>query len=171
MPASKGEMINKVVLPGNDCFGCGHDNEHGLKIEVFRDGDQEQLVGHFKPKAHMTGFPGITHGGVIYTALDCLASWAPTILMPEIKAAWILRSAEIKYLRPAHEALPLILSASIPKRTKIWKPVVVQTKAHDEEGVLLVEGLFKVVPLTPEKLKTIAGIDRLPENWQGLLSG
>ncbi len=162
-------MINKLVLPGNDCFGCGHENEHGLQIEVFRDGDQERLIGHFKPKAHMIGFPGITHGGAVYTALDCLASWTPTILIPEMKAAWILRSAEIKYLQPAHAALPLTLSASIPKAEKPWKPVVVHTKAHNEEGILLVAGRFKVVPLASEKLRMIAGIDQLPDNWRRLL--
>lgn len=169
MAPSEKEIINKVVLPGNNCFGCGHENEHGLRIEVFRNGNEAQLIGHFKPKAHMIGFPGITHGGAVYTAMDCLASWAPTILIPEIKAAWILRSAEMKYLRPAHAALPLTLFASIPKTAKTWKPIVVQTTVHNEKGILFVKGSFKVVPLSPEKLKQVAGIDRLPKNWQDLL--
>ncbi len=170
MTSSKNEVINKTILRNNNCFGCGHDNEHGLQIEVFRhDEHPDRLIGYFKPKAHMIGFPGITLGGVIYTALDCLACWSPTILKPEMKAAWILRSVEIKYLRPAHAASPLTLSAMIPKPTKAWKPLVVQTTVLNEEGILLVEGSFKVVPLAPAKLKKIAGIDQLPENWGSIL--
>lgn len=170
MTSNHNEAINRTFLPGNNCFGCGHDNEHGLQIEVFRDENhQEQLLGHFHPKPHMIGFPGITHGGAIYTALDCLASWTPTVLRSEMKAAWILRSVEIKYLRPAHVAQPLTLSAKIPKIKKDWKPLVVETTVHNETGLLLVEGSFKVVPLTPEKLKTIANMNELPDNWRRLL--
>ena len=153
-------------------------------IEVFRDEVQEDhLIGRFQPKAHMTGFPGITHGGSIYTAIDCLASWTPTVLIPEVKAAWILRSAEIKYLSPAHVGLALILSAKIAKATwiqksgskekimpKKWKPILVRTTAHNEEGILLVEASFKLVPLTAEKLKSVAGIAQLPDNWSHLLN-
>lgn len=170
MTLNESEMINRYFLPGNDCFGCGHENEHGLQITVFRDHKhQDHLLGHFKPKAHMVGFPGITHGGAIYTALDCLASWAPTILKPEMKAAWMLRSAEIKYLRPSHPGSVLTLRALMPKTTKTWRPLVVQTTAHNEAGDLLIKGNFKVVPLPPEKLKAIAGLDELPENWRRLL--
>ncbi len=170
MTSNQEEMINRHFLPGNDCFGCGHENEHGLQIAVFRDDQhQDRLIAQFTPKAHMIGFPGITHGGVIYTALDCLASWAPTILRSEIKAAWMLRSAEIKYLRPAHAGSNLMLSAAITKQTKNWRPIVVQTTVHNDAGLLLVEASFKVVPLTPEKLKELAGLEELPENWRRLL--
>jgi len=36
----------------------------------------------------------------------------------------------------------------------------------DEDGRLLAEGRFKVVPLTPERLKTVSGIEQIPENWR-----
>ncbi len=117
----------------------------------------------------MIGFPGITHGGVIYTALDCLASWTPTILRSKMKAAWILHSANIRYLRPAREGMPLFLTASIKQEGKQWEPVVVRTRARDEDGRLLAEGRFKVVPLTPERLKTVSGIEQIPENWRRFL--
>lgn len=71
-------MLNKSLLPDNHCFGCGHENANGLKIEVSRDPENEnRVIVTFQPENHMIGFPGMTHGGVIYTALDCLASWSP----------------------------------------------------------------------------------------------
>ncbi|MFQ5588145.1 MAG: PaaI family thioesterase, partial [Nitrospiria bacterium] len=135
------QVLNRVLLEDNDCFGCGHLNPRGLKIEVGRDPEHEhRLVGVFHPTEDMTGFPGITHGGAIYTALDCLASWTPTILLSEIKAAWILRSAEIRYLRPAPPARPIMLSARIKGEVQQGKPVVVHAKACGEGEALLAEG-------------------------------
>lgn len=163
-------VINKVLLPENACFGCGHDNAMGLKIEVYRDPeDENRLIGRLHPRDHMIGFPGMTHGGVIYTALDCLASWTPTLLRSEMKAAWVLRSAEMKYLRPAHIGNTLLISAYIAKETKMWRPIVVQAEARDQKENLLTVGHFKLVPLTSEKLKAVAGINHLPENWRRLL--
>ncbi len=165
------KAINTLVLPGNDCFGCGHDNPSGLKISVFRDPENtERLIGTFRTTPQMNGFPNITHGGAIYTALDCLASWTPTLLRPVIKAAWVLRSSEMRYLLPAHTGMQLSLSAWIAEETKPWKPLLVQAEARDAKGKLLTEGRFKMVPLSPEKLRKVAGIDRLPENWQRLLN-
>jgi len=162
--------LNTIVLPGNDCFGCGHDNPGGLKIEVFRDPENgERLIGTFRSAAHMNGFPNITHGGAIYTALDCLASWTPTVLRPAVKAAGVLRSAEMRYRLPLHTGMCVSLAAWITEETKPWKPVVVQAEARDAEGKLLTAGQFKMAPLSPERLREVAGIDRLPENWRRLL--
>lgn len=163
-------MINRDMLPGNDCFGCGHHNPKGLKIEISRDPDNgNRLVGIFHPSGDTIGFPGIIHGGAIYTAMDCLAAWIPTILLSKVKTAWILRSASIRYLRPALEKRTVLLSGYIAQEGKKGAPVAVNTEARDTEGGLLAEGRFKVVPLPLERFKEVAGIEQLPENWKYLL--
>jgi len=164
------EQINRDLLEENDCFGCGHLNKHGLKIAVFRDAkDKTRLLGQLDAKPHMTGFPGMTHGGVIYTALDCLASWTPTILLSEMKAAWILQSANIRYLRPALKVGAIALSAIIKAEVPAWQPVAVQAEARDEKGALLARGRFKMVPLSADRFKKVAGLKKIPENWRPLL--
>ena len=141
------EAINIRLLPGNDCFGCGHDNPAGLKIEIFRDPENAaRLIGVFQARAHMNGFPNITHGGAIYTALDCLASWTPTLLRSATKAAWVLRSSEMRYRLPAHTGMSVSLAAWIVEETTPWKPLVVQAQARNPEGKILSEGRFKMVP-------------------------
>ncbi|NOY83355.1 MAG: PaaI family thioesterase [Nitrospirae bacterium] len=163
-------LINKELLEDNDCFGCGHVNEHGLKIAVFRDSeDDTRLLGRLDAKTHMTGFPGMMHGGVIYTALDCLSSWVPTILLAEIRAAWVLRSATIKYLRPVLGTKLIDLSAKIEASVPAWQAVSVQAEARNAAGKLLVSGRFKMVPLSLDRFKNVAGLDELPLNWQRLL--
>jgi acyl-coenzyme A thioesterase PaaI-like protein len=161
----KTEIVNEELFPGNTCFGCGLDNPLGLKVEIYRDGEkQDQLVGIFDPPDHMTGFPGITHGGVIYTALDCIAAWVPTALRRETKAIWILRSATVKYHKAAHGGESLRLRGVIEQEGRQWEPMVVHAEARNCDGELLAEGTFKVIPLPVDKFKQVSGLDHIPEN-------
>jgi acyl-coenzyme A thioesterase PaaI-like protein len=158
--------LSTESLPENVCFGCGQDNPNGLGIAVFRDPkDPKRILGKFDPQDYMIGFPGITHGGTIYTALDCMASWCGMVLR-KTKAMWILRSATMKYHRPAFQGRPISLSATIEaENDDEWKAIAVRAEARDPEGNLLAEGNFKVIPVSPEKFKAMTGIDELPENW------
>lgn len=84
-------LLSTHALPGNVCFGCGPENANGLGVSIFRDpGDPKRILGEFRPREHMIGFPGITHGGAIYTALDCMATWSGMVLR-KTKALWVLR--------------------------------------------------------------------------------
>lgn len=158
-----------LSLPGNVCFGCGHENPIGLRISVYRDPKApHRILGEFDPGPHMIGFPGITHGGAIYTALDCMATWSGMVLRGT-KAMWILRSATMKYHRPAFQNKPISLSAAIEKEGAEWEAIEVRAEARDSEGNLLADGIFKVIPVAPEKFKAMTGIDKLPEGWANWL--
>ena len=165
-------ILNRDLLPHNECFGCGLENPSGLQIEITRDPTSERtLRGRFTPSPGMVGFPGITHGGAIYTALDCLSTWVSTVLGPNRRAGWLLRSATTTYHRPAPTGEPLTLIGSIKQQAGPWEPVVVHTEARRADGELCVEAEFKVVPLSTEKLTAVAGIPELPANWRAFLSG
>jgi len=164
------EALSDALLPGNECFGCGLKNPDGLKIRVYRDsGNAARLLGEFEPTARMAGFPGITHGGAIFTALDCMASWAGMILRPRPKAMWVLRSASVKYRQPALQQAPLRLSAEIAEQGDVWDPIVVRAEARDSRDRRLVEGLFNVIPLPPDRFRKLVGISEMPDNWSAWL--
>ena len=163
-------LLNRDLLPDNRCFGCGLHNPHGLRIEVSGDAPREgELRARFAPTPEMTGFPGITHGGAIYTALDCLSTWVAAVLGPNPGAAWILRSGSVTYHRPAREGEPLDLYGSIKEAAGSWEPLTVATRAVRSDGEVCVTAEFKVVPLPPEKLKSIAGLEEIPANWKAFL--
>ena len=165
-------IINRDLLAENTCFGCGLENRAGLRIEVFRDpGTDGTLRARFIPTGDMVGFPGITHGGAIYTALDCLSTWVSTLLGPNRRAAWVLRSANTVYHNPAPAGEPLSLVGWIENQAGSWDPLTVRAEARRADGALCVEGVFKVVPLSEDRLMEIAGIDHLPDNWRAFLSG
>lgn len=158
-------LLSTELLPGNACFGCGQENPNGLRVAVFRDPENpKRILGEFDPQNYMIGFPGITHGGAIYTALDCMATWSG-MLLRKTKAIWMLRSATMKYHRPAFQGNPISLSAVIEKEEDAWKAIEVRAEARNSEGNLLAEGRFKVIPVSPEKFKAMTGIDELPKGW------
>ena len=155
----------ELVLAENVCFGCGEANERGLNISVYLDPDTPGVLhGEFRPGPDIIGVPGITHGGLVYTAMDCMATWSGMALK-RTKAMWVLRSATTKYHRPALQGHPISLVASIEEEGGEWDAIDVRIDARNSEDALLVEGRFKVIPLPPEKFKELTGIDDLPRGW------
>ena len=164
-------MLNRDLLPENTCFGCGHANHAGLRIEIVRDDTSaDMLRGCFVPTMDMAGFPGITHGGAVYTALDCLSTWVATLLGPNRTAGWLLRQATTTYHKPAPAGEKLTLTGRIREQGGAWDALIVHTEARRADGALCVEGDFKVIPVSPEKLAQLTGVREIPENWKYFLS-
>ena len=155
----------ELVLAENVCFGCGEANERGLNVSVFLDPAAPGVLrGEFRPGPDIIGVPGITHGGLVYTAMDCMATWSGMALK-RTKAMWVLRSATTTYHRPALQGDPISLSASIEEEGGEWDAIEVRIEARNSEDDLLVEGRFKVIPLPPDKFKALTGIHDLPRGW------
>ncbi len=53
----------------NDCFVCGRNNPHGLRMTFYDDGHQTVISDYAVPEAYQ-GYPGIVHGGVVAAMLD-----------------------------------------------------------------------------------------------------
>src|SRR5262245_33598600 len=165
-------ILNRELLVDNTCFGCGPENTRSRGVQMYRDPPSApHLQARFTPTEHMAGFPSITHGGAIYTALDCLSTWIVTLLGPNRGAAWLLRSAQTTYHKPAATGSPLTLTGRIREQGGPWDPVVVRTEARREDGALCVETEFKVIPLAQDKFLKVAGLQQLPPNWRAFLSG
>jgi len=52
-----------------------------------------------------------------------------------------------------------------------WEAIEVRVEAHTAEDQLLAEGLFKVIPLPPEKFKDLARMDEFPAGWNDWFEG
>jgi acyl-coenzyme A thioesterase PaaI-like protein len=62
------ESTTKYVSP-TTCFACGADNLRGLHLH-FQMNEKEEMIAEWTPEAHLEGFTGIIHGGIISTVLD-----------------------------------------------------------------------------------------------------
>jgi uncharacterized protein (TIGR00369 family) len=70
--------VKKVINPyiGTDngnCFGCSPDNEQGLQMEFYEQG--EYVISDWNPKKHLSGFKNVLHGGIQTTIHDEIACW------------------------------------------------------------------------------------------------
>jgi len=108
------------AMPGDVCFGCGDDNERGLKIHSYWDGDEG--VCQWQPKKHHEGWDGVTCGGIIATLIDChcmATAMATAIrnedrpLMSEPYYRFATGMLNIKYLAPTPNDKKLELRAHV----------------------------------------------------------
>ncbi len=70
----KPKSLQETLAPQNRCFGCGHSNEKGLRLQSFVEG--QKLVAQFEPQSHHEAFAGVLNGGIIGSLLDCHCNWA-----------------------------------------------------------------------------------------------
>lgn len=52
------------------CFGCGVDNECGLRLELKFDPDTQTAYGDYVATQRFEGIPNIIHAGIVTAMLD-----------------------------------------------------------------------------------------------------
>lgn len=160
--------LNEELLKGNTCFGCGPDNPDGLRIRIFRDpGNASRLVGTYQPRAAQTGFPQIVHGGLQFTALDCMAAWTVLILRQPGKMMPITRSAATRFLTPATLGTELALSSEVIREAASPRePLLIRGAIRDPAGVVLTEIDFEYLLLPQERFMKAVGLKAMPDSYR-----
>ncbi len=127
-------MSGRARVDGRRCFVCGPENPIGLGIEFgLRD---DRCVAEFTPGENHVGFDGVTHGGIIYSALD------------DVMANWLyLRGArgytarcEVRYRAHVGVGEPVRLEARLVRRKR--RMVVLEGRVcRAADGAVLAEAL------------------------------
>lgn len=142
--------MKKIVNPyrGNDsynCFGCAPDNEFGLKMDFFEEGDE--IVCLWKPQTHFTGYNDILHGGIQATLIDEIASW---VVFVKLKTGGFTINLNVDYRNQVHiNKGDITLRASLKEMKKNIAHVSVSL--FDGEGICGSEGIAQYFTL-PEKI-------------------
>ena len=111
-------------LPEFDCFGCGPANRHGLRIKSFWDPEDEGVaVCQWKPRSHHSaGFPNVTNGGIITTAIDSHCIWTATatayraedrVLASDPLIVFVTKAIQVEFLKPTPMDRSMILRARV----------------------------------------------------------
>lgn len=82
-------------LDGYHCFGCSPENECGLKMSFYVDGDA--VVSEWQPQRHFIGYENVLHGGVQASLADEAASW---YIFVKEETAGVTRNISVDYLKP-----------------------------------------------------------------------
>ena len=94
------------------CFGCGPNNPHGLKLHFAREGDS--VVTTFTPRSGLDGPPGMLHGGLQATLCDEVAGWALVGLLGRMG---FTTSMSVRYMRPVRLDEPVDVRARIASQS------------------------------------------------------
>jgi acyl-coenzyme A thioesterase PaaI-like protein len=131
-----------------------------LRIKIYRESD-DALTGTFTPRDTQAGFPQIVHGGVQFTALDCMAGWSCLVLRAQgQKAVPLTKSASMRYLRPVRIGASYMLRADIVEGLKI------KTAILDGEKNVLSEAEFDYILMPQDRFKKAVGINEMPEGYR-----
>lgn len=164
------EALNETMLKGNNCFGCGPENPDGLRIRIFEDGaNPNRLVGDYTPRGTQAGFPAIVHGGLQFTALDCMAAWTIFGRRGAERFMPLTHSATARYRRPAPIGESLRLSAEVISTTpakdssRAEQSLKIHTELRTVGDDLLTTIEFDYVALPEAIFRKMMGLDQLPE--------
>lgn len=108
----------------NHCFGCGPNNEKGLRIKSFWDGDDS--VCTFRPSPeHAAGPKRYLNGGIIATIIDChgICTAVADLYRAEGReigtepSLWcVTGTLSVRYMAPVPIDRPVELRATIVER-------------------------------------------------------
>ncbi|MFC2047958.1 PaaI family thioesterase [Chloroflexota bacterium] len=113
------------------CFGCGQNNPIGLKLDFHRDGKIARA--EFTPTELYQGWPGLIHGGIMICLLDEAMAYAS--LFEGITC--VTAKMQIKLGRPASINEPLVITASVTKKTR--KLVEAKATVSLRDGTMIAE--------------------------------
>lgn len=135
----------KTGDPGYQCFGCSPNNEIGLRLEFWEEG--EYVIAKWMPRQSLAGFRDVLHGGIQATLLDELASW---VVQTCCKTVGVTASMEITYRRPV-----LVSAGEISLRGRVkdagTRMATIETELYGNDGKLCATAVVKYFLFNAEK--------------------
>jgi len=118
------------------CWGCGKNNEHGLQLKSYWEGDE--VVAAWTPKDYHLAFPGVLNGGIIATLIDCHCTGTANAAAHRTADSndhsfHVTASVFVKFLKPTPMDRPVTLRARIKETGERWTKVTCSLYSGDTE--------------------------------------
>jgi acyl-coenzyme A thioesterase PaaI-like protein len=125
----------------NRCFVCGPANPVGLRLQ-FRLDDQDVCRSEFVPGPDHGGYDQLTHGGIVFSALDdVMANW---MFLKGVRAH--TARCEIRYRQPLAIGTRVLLEGRLVRQKgKVAFLEGRMLKADDGSVVAETEASFMIV--------------------------
>jgi acyl-coenzyme A thioesterase PaaI-like protein len=139
-------MSDTLQLDASHCFVCGPSNPVGLQLTFAleeRAGQEQVCVASFTPGPHHCGYDDITHGGILYSALDdIMANW----MFLQGQRMYTAR-CEIRYLQPLPVGTRVRLEGRcVSQRRRLAQMTGVAIRADTEQKVAKCTATFITQP-------------------------
>jgi uncharacterized protein (TIGR00369 family) len=117
--SKKENLIKLPHIEGINCFGCGHSNPVGLKMDFFAD---ETFVYSWLTLAdHFCSYDKYVHGGIVATVLDEIMTWAALYFM---KKFVLTKSININYLKTVYTDIEIRVEGKVCERLSEKKVIM-----------------------------------------------
>lgn len=129
--------MSELRSDANRCFVCGKSNPIGLKLEFRLEDDV--CRAEYTPLPEHCGYDGVTHGGIIFSALDdVMANW---IFLKGIRA--YTAKCDIRYKAELPTGTPVRLEGRcIRERGRLVMMQGVMSRADNGDIVAETEASF-----------------------------
>jgi len=131
--------MSDLRTDANTCFVCGPGNPDGLQL-VFRLED-DFCLSEFTPGKNHCGYDGVTHGGLIFSALDdVMANW---IFLKGIRA--YTAKCEIRYKAPLPTGTAVkLIGECLKQKARLVQMKGTMVRADDGTTVAETEASFMI---------------------------
>jgi uncharacterized protein (TIGR00369 family) len=137
------DIVRLEPHPANKCFGCGGDNEAGMKLVFEQDMARRRIVGRFVLGPRYQGSGGMAHGGVIALLLD--EAMGKLNRFHAVTA--VTAELHVEYLRPVDGEREILVEAFEAEQK--GRNLFYVGEVRDEAGQLLARGKGRFVTITP----------------------
>lgn len=145
--------MKKILNPwqgmeGYRCFGCAPDNEYGLRMEFYENGDE--IVSVWKPSPPYQGWINTLHGGIQATLADEISGW---FVFRKYQTSGVTSKMEIRYLKPIYTTdSKIVLRASLKRECR--NLVEVAVGIYNEQEILCSEAVCTYFLFSQEKARS-----------------
>ncbi len=141
------KSLQETFAPDGICFGCGVQNEKGLRIKSFAGG--EETICEWHGEAHHQAFPGMLSGGIVGTLLDCHSNWTAAHFLMKKNGktepdCTVTANYAVKLLRPTPADATIYLKARVVESSEDRATVEAELIA-DDKVCATCRGLFVAV--------------------------
>ncbi|MBT3390063.1 MAG: PaaI family thioesterase [Chloroflexi bacterium] len=132
-----------------NCFVCGVENEHGLKLNFYETAPGEISVDYIVPE-HFQGYPGVVHGGIVASLVDEVLGRVHMGSKPENPRFMYTVKLSVQYRKnvPTGEPIKIVGYAEESKR----RTAKSTAKIFNAAGEILAEAEAVLVNVPAEKL-------------------
>ena len=151
--------MKKIINPwkgleGYNCFGCAPNNEAGIKMEFYEDGDE--VVSIWKPRPEYQGWINTLHGGIQAVLMDEICAW---VILRKLQTTGVTSKMETRYRKPVSTTdSHIVLRASIKEVKR--NIVIIEAKLYNKDGEVCTEAVCTYFTFSHEKSKDEMHFDK-----------
>ena len=137
-----------------DSVGRTRETHRGLQFDVTIDAtNTKRCVATLTLADEFLTVPGVTQTGLLFSAMERLATQIPAVLRGDVSNVWLARNAAMTNYRPGCPDQPVRLAGFIEWDGIPGEPIVIHAEACDLDDGLLAEADYTIVPVPMKRFQ------------------